>query len=175
MRLDRNINPDGKGKYALINLRKNTVEWGNEAPGEQFFVMKYKDIFTAPALDAYAKAVRTDATALAESDPKTANSLFEYAEEMEREAYKARTAGVKIPSSLEDQPADETAGEWEWETFNPSPENRVQDGDEYRNLRLKLPYQDLTQWKPVDSTKIGWDSWVFAGDEFRRRVQKGDQ
>jgi hypothetical protein len=27
MKLDRNINPDGKGKYALINLRKNTIEW----------------------------------------------------------------------------------------------------------------------------------------------------
>jgi len=55
MKLDRNINPDGKGKYALINLRKNIVEWGG---GDgQFFVIKYKDIFAAPALKAYANAV----------------------------------------------------------------------------------------------------------------------
>ena len=81
MKLDRNENPDGRGKYALINLRKvqsvsgdphnrtqvecamaalreqGVLSFGNEAEGEQFFVMKYKDVFTSPALRAYAEAV----------------------------------------------------------------------------------------------------------------------
>lgn len=61
MKLDRNINPDGKGKYALLNLRTNKIEWG-VTPDEEFFVIKLKDKYAAPALDAYAKAcVKDDA------------------------------------------------------------------------------------------------------------------
>lgn len=60
MKLDRNKNPDGRGKYALINLRKSTVEWGDTA-NDDFFVIKLKDRFAAPALRAYAEAVETRA------------------------------------------------------------------------------------------------------------------
>lgn len=81
MKLDRNINPDGKGKYALLNLRKNTVEWGDQT---QFFVIKYSDAFAAPALQAYADAVFDRAEK--EENPAVRDSLMEYAEEIEREA-----------------------------------------------------------------------------------------
>lgn len=75
MRLDRNTNSDGSGKYALINLRKlrelrkMPFDWRTKrtwtvpkaaiALGgkDQFFVIKYKDKFAAPALHAYANAV----------------------------------------------------------------------------------------------------------------------
>lgn len=61
MKLDRNVNPDGKGKYALINLRNNTVCWGGD---DQFFVIKYKDAFASQALYAYAEAVSNKAVQL---------------------------------------------------------------------------------------------------------------
>jgi hypothetical protein len=118
IKLDRNINPDGSGKYALINLRKlrnpNTfpkgvtqaveaeaaikllsdlgiIQWGNESPGDQFFVVKYKDRFAADALEAYARAAGdySDRT----SDP----NLKEFAAEILNEAYKARRLGNKNP------------------------------------------------------------------------------
>ena len=72
MKLDRNLNKDGIGKYALINLRKvpneeNTdisnalfildkagvIEWGIPGYDDEFFVIKLKDIFAARALYAY--------------------------------------------------------------------------------------------------------------------------
>lgn len=79
MKLDRNINPDRKGKYALILMRKldssnmswtpfqvspdgqkyymipvDAVDFGvNE---EAFFVIRLKDKFSAAALFAYAQA-----------------------------------------------------------------------------------------------------------------------
>lgn len=68
MKLDRNINDDGRGKYALINLRTNKVEWGNE-PGNDFFVIKLKDRHAADALRAYADSIRPfDAEFAAEVD-----------------------------------------------------------------------------------------------------------
>lgn len=96
MKLDRNINPDGKGKYALINLRKNTVEWGEP---DQFFVIKYKDEFAAAALEAYAEAVRSKANMLKATGKRfEADSLYEYADEIQREAIAARDwPGKKIP------------------------------------------------------------------------------
>jgi len=39
MRMDRNINQDGMGKYALINLRTNKIDWD----ADEFFVIKLKD------------------------------------------------------------------------------------------------------------------------------------
>jgi len=54
MKLDRNINANGMGKYALLNLRTNQVQWGN-TPDDEFFVIKLKDIGALPALLAYAK------------------------------------------------------------------------------------------------------------------------
>lgn len=95
MKLDRHINPDGRGKYALINLRTNKVEWGGD---DQFFVLKYKDKFAVAALKAYAAAVRLEAEAVRMDAANTtqtgtqfiaeaeAGSLVEYACEIEHEA-----------------------------------------------------------------------------------------
>src|SRR5262245_53337306 len=111
MKLDRNTNPRGRGKYALVNMRKlgpliegsqNTAEnfecieayfllkehgfitEGNESPGDQFFVMKYRDRFTAAGLNGYATAVELDAAALENNhvgNPQS-KSLREYAQEL---------------------------------------------------------------------------------------------
>lgn len=70
MKLDRNINPQGKGKYALIKLRvasplltgggqyatvpANAVDYGDSEDSE-FFVIRLKDRHAAAALRAYAE------------------------------------------------------------------------------------------------------------------------
>lgn len=118
MKLDRNTNRGGRGKYALVNMRKmipildasqgtqedtdkieafmllvrtGIITLGNEFPDEQFFVMKYKDKFTAPALHTYAIMVHSEAF-------KTNNpDLFEYAEQMFNEAKEAEKLGKRIP------------------------------------------------------------------------------
>lgn len=75
MQLDRNINPTGKGKYALINMRKiegdprtaedlaaailahpEAVEFGTAGTPGEFFVIKLKDEHAQAALDAYAQS-----------------------------------------------------------------------------------------------------------------------
>ncbi len=72
MELDRDINVDGKGKYALINMRKiptsprtpqelaeailknpECVEFGRVGTEQEFFVIKLKDAFSQVALKAY--------------------------------------------------------------------------------------------------------------------------
>lgn len=79
MRLDRNINPSGKGKYALINLRKITtnpttaedlaaailanpesVEFGTVGTPDEFWLIKLKDQYAANALFGYAAAIAVD-------------------------------------------------------------------------------------------------------------------
>lgn len=77
MKLDRNANPDGRGKYALVHLRRvrpgsvvvdaiellrreGVLTFGNESPGSQFFVMKHKDKFTAGGLRGYAEAINQE-------------------------------------------------------------------------------------------------------------------
>lgn len=79
MKLDRNINPSGKGKYALINLRKvpsdphtpqdlamsildnpECVEFGKVGDPDEFWVIKLKDRYAEPALSAYADAIECD-------------------------------------------------------------------------------------------------------------------
>lgn len=85
MKLDRNINRDGTGKYALLKLRFvkspepetsdvehqaiqkaiNTLDafgllsWGN-SPDTDFFVIRLRDQYAAPALAAYAMAAFAD-------------------------------------------------------------------------------------------------------------------
>lgn len=133
MKLDRNTNPDGRGKYALINMRKikeiedagrkpsphETVECqrairvresiemliregvvtlGNESPGDQFFVMKYKDKFTADGLRGYANAISKELK-LMSSGPE-AVSLAEYCAQMFDEAFEAGKIGATTPSPL---------------------------------------------------------------------------
>jgi hypothetical protein len=115
MKLDRNINKDGRGKYALVNIREldgfaedsvvrncfdvlrnsGVITLGNESPGEQFFVMKYKDRFTASGLFAYAQAI-CDYLRDELDDGKRA-SLLEFQLEIEEEAKRASLLGRKIP------------------------------------------------------------------------------
>lgn len=129
MKLDRNINRGGRGKYALVNMRKiiplmdelteanrttnpdklpnnkeleilaafdllvkeGIITLGNETPGDQFFVMKYKDKFTAPGLQGYAHG------AMAEANAQNSKSLHEYAMQMFQEAKAAQLLGNRIP------------------------------------------------------------------------------
>jgi len=134
MRLDRNVNPDGTGKYALVKMRevnrlrnqsgqlpddvtkafmvlesRNIMLYGDESDGDQFFVMKYKDKFTALALFAYARAAMEEAHTLSLDildEPIGLNrdalivmvrSIQQYAREMHNEAMTALKAGNRIP------------------------------------------------------------------------------
>jgi hypothetical protein len=66
MKLDRNINASGLGKYAIINLRTNRVERGWKGSPEEFFVIKLKDLGAAAALHAYAASINDYDPELAE-------------------------------------------------------------------------------------------------------------
>jgi len=87
MKLDRDINSNGKGKYALLNLRKlpgdlrtpqeladailahpEAVEWGCVGEQDEFFVIKLKDKYANSALHAYAQAAMAD-------DPEYADAV----------------------------------------------------------------------------------------------------
>lgn len=87
MKLDRNINTDGKGKYALVNMRRldavdgiavreamallsqlKVIEFGIVGEKDEFFVMKLKDINSLPAIEAYAKEAE-------KSDPEWAEEV----------------------------------------------------------------------------------------------------
>ena len=142
MKLDRNTNRGGRGKYALVNMRKlvpllerqdrmhasmkkdgtwdgkdvlgsdelalveafellvnrGIVSLGNESPGDQFFVMKYKDKFTADGLSAYSRSVQLFARFLRDrgADAKEHMPLFDYAREIENEAATADGIGNRI-------------------------------------------------------------------------------
>ena len=58
MKLDRNLNPDGQGKYELKNLRTGEVvqDCGPHEEHE-FFVIMVKDRHALPALAAYAASI----------------------------------------------------------------------------------------------------------------------
>lgn len=101
MQLDRNKNPDGKGKYALVHLRRLTdpsqekpgdaafecakairvlrdhgvLTLGSESPEDQFFVMKYGDRFTTSGLMGYASGVRLQIQMLMDRRTKAKSSL----------------------------------------------------------------------------------------------------
>jgi len=89
MQLDRNLNPTGKGKYAVINLRKlpgdprtaaelvaailanpECVEFGAVGQPDEFWLLKLKDKYAKPALEAYAAAVGYE-------DPEYADAVWE--------------------------------------------------------------------------------------------------
>lgn len=102
MKLDRNVNPDGKGKYALIQLRvdhpvyhtqpmadgriirihPSAVDYGDN-PDTAFFVIRLKDKYAAAALRAYAKEARQD-------DAEYANEIDELADIAESHPSKKR-------------------------------------------------------------------------------------
>lgn len=75
MQMDRDISPDGRGKYILINQRKlatrprtaeelaaailanpEAVEFGTTGSENEFFLIKLKDRYAQEALHAYAGA-----------------------------------------------------------------------------------------------------------------------
>jgi len=95
MKLDRNENPDGRQKYALLNLRRTTLtleeirQKVTEALGPgvlqfgdndttAFFVLKLKDKYAGPALESYADAAEAD-------------DEFDYAKDVRELARRART------------------------------------------------------------------------------------
>lgn len=60
MKMDRNVNKNGKGKYALLNLRKDKIEWGYVGAEDEFFVIKLKDKHAKAALIAYALSIKDE-------------------------------------------------------------------------------------------------------------------
>lgn len=91
MKLDRNLNENGKGKYALINLRKiagnpqtpqelaaeilanpQCVEFGLVGSQDEFWVIKLKDKYAYASLHAYASAAAQD-------DPEYADQVSDLA------------------------------------------------------------------------------------------------
>lgn len=61
MKLDRNINPDGKGKYRLWDERKQA--WVDDCgPGQEheYFVLMLKDVNSTGALREYAANIHLD-------------------------------------------------------------------------------------------------------------------
>lgn len=104
MRLDRNINPNGRGKYALLKLRKlddytehgpfgdlaapvadaikvletaGILDWGNTV-GSEFFVIRLKDKYADDALFRYSLSAKYDGE-------------IDYAREIEEMANRAGT------------------------------------------------------------------------------------
>ena len=87
MKLDRNINDDGMGKYALILMREladiasiqtdlkipkgldnairalenvGVIDWGERESEGEFFLIRLKDKYAQPALVAYAEEAEAD-------------------------------------------------------------------------------------------------------------------
>ena len=99
MKLDRNVNKDGKGKYAVVRLReieKGTeayallqrlhelghLDWGRVGDPDEFFVIKLRDKYSSAAIQGYSDAVMTDAAkqvSIAKYD-----GLVKYALEVQR-------------------------------------------------------------------------------------------
>lgn len=72
---------------------------GGESPGDQFFVLKYKDRFAAAALWAYAEAVRAYAMEREEMGLRAEyEELMEFAGDVAQEARKANRSGSSVPT-----------------------------------------------------------------------------
>jgi hypothetical protein len=94
MKLDRNQNDDGKGKYALVRLRKieegseaaallirlaelGHVDWGTVGSQDEFFVVKLRDRYAAAAIKGYSDAASDDART--EPDEARSRDKFQWA------------------------------------------------------------------------------------------------
>ena len=94
MKLDREINKNGKGKYAVVRLRGiedgdeaylclkrleelGHLDWGLTGQQDEFFVIKLRDRFADAALRAYSKAVMAAAGKCKEFDES--KELAQYA------------------------------------------------------------------------------------------------
>lgn len=122
MKLDRNTNRGGRGKYALVNMRKllpildasqgtqedtdmieafqllvrqRIITLGNETPGDQFFVMKHKDRFTPAGLRGYIAAIYHQVRIT--PSPSVKASLLEYADQLEQDLAAAELVATRIP------------------------------------------------------------------------------
>lgn len=79
MKMDRDINKSGKGKYAIVNMRKiagdprskrglakkilehpAALDFGISHSADEFFLIRLKDRYAQAALDAYADACAKD-------------------------------------------------------------------------------------------------------------------
>jgi hypothetical protein len=98
MKLDRNLNKDGKGKYALIQLRKvrrgseewrmllvlhekGILEWGYVGDIDEFFTIKLRDKYSDSGLRGYRTAVEKDAAKNSNDNVKF-KDLMEYARQI---------------------------------------------------------------------------------------------
>lgn len=103
MKLDRNINKDGKGKYALVRLRNinkgdeayallarlhelGHLDWGCTGQPDEFFVIKLRDKYSPNAITAYSDAVMKDSSR--HEQPKC-NDLVRYALDVQKLAERA--------------------------------------------------------------------------------------
>lgn len=89
MKMDRNVNSDGRGKYALVLMRQypngarkaavdtamqvladaGMLDYGEAGSPSEFFLIRLKDVYAERALRAYAAAaMRTDGEWAAEVD-----------------------------------------------------------------------------------------------------------
>jgi hypothetical protein len=94
MKLDRNINGTGKGKYALVRLRGiedgseaamllmrlaklGHVDWGEVGGRDEFFVVKLRDKYAPAAIKGYSDAAADDARK--ELDEARSRDKFQWA------------------------------------------------------------------------------------------------
>lgn len=110
MRMDRNVNLDGKGKYALVRLRTVTpgseahqhlkaldalgvLDWGLVGQQDEFFVIKLKDKYASAAIAAYADAVHQDVNKVLD-DPVAYKERMQWAHDVQK---LGQRAGVLSP------------------------------------------------------------------------------
>ena len=103
MKLDRDINKDGKGKYALVRLRNiqkgdeaysllqrlhelGHLDWGKVGEPDEFFVIKLRDKYSQKAIIGYSDAVMEDSR---NQDEQKANGLVQYALAVQKLASRA--------------------------------------------------------------------------------------
>lgn len=104
MKLDRNLNANGKGKYALVRLRPiekggeawkllgrldelGVLDWGSVGAPDEFFVLKLCDKYSGFAITAYCDAVMDDSRH--ERDEARAMDLAQYAIQVQSLSYRA--------------------------------------------------------------------------------------
>ena len=97
MKMDRDINKDGKGKYALVKLREiscelptkkaladaisnnpHCLDFGEHGEDSEFFIIRLKDKYAPKALAAYARSAELD------GNIEWARSVFNMAQRSER-------------------------------------------------------------------------------------------